>query len=159
MKNQRIAGTRGHTTSSRVPELFPRIWLAILAILLCLLTGPSAATEPKARNVLILSTAAEYRQWFLSLIEPSIRARVPGPINFYDAYLDDPEVEEKSYRESQAETFRRRYAGVKLDLVIACNPAGLQFATQYRGKIFPGVPIVFVGVDERDVAEQPTWQG
>ena len=112
--------------------------------------------QPRGKNVLVLFSSVQYSQSFLDLIEPSIRAHLPVPITFYDAYLEDPQVEEKSYRESEAETFRRRYAGVKLDLVITANPAALLFAAEYRDKIFPGVPIVFTAVGERDL-EGKTW--
>jgi hypothetical protein len=118
-----------------------------------------ASEQPRQKNVLVLFSAVQYSQSFLDLIEPSIRARLPVPITFYDAYLEDPQVEEKSYRESEAETFRLRYAAVKLDLVITANPAALLFAVQYRDKIFPGVPIVFSAVGERDLDGQEWPQG
>jgi len=118
-----------------------------------------ASEQPRQKNVLVLFSAVQYSQSFLDLIEPSIRARLPVPITFYDAYLEDPQVEEKSYRESEAETFRRRYAAVKLDLVITANPAALLFAVQYRNKIFPGVPIVFTAVGERDLDGQEWPEG
>ena len=82
-----------------------------------------------------------------------------GQSRSIDAYLEDPQVEEKSYRESMSETLRRRYAQVKLDVVIACNPAALHFAVEYRDKIFPGVPIVFVGVGAGDLKNQKIWPG
>ena len=44
-------------------------------------------------------------------------------------------------------------------LVIACNPAALHFAVDYRDKIFPGVPIVFVGVGAGDLENQKIWPG
>ncbi len=108
---------------------------------------------------MVLFSAVQYSQSFLDLIEPSMRARVPGPITFYRAYLEDPQVEVKSYRESMSETLRRRYAQVKLDVVIVCNPAALHFALEYRDKIFPGVPIVFTGVGAGDLENQKIWPG
>jgi PAS domain S-box-containing protein len=95
----------------------------------------------------------------LSVIEPSLRAHFPHQITFYHAYLDDPQIEDTSYRQSLAETFRRRYAGVKMDVVIACNPPALNFAREYRDKVFPDVPIVFVGVGEIEMAGQKRWPG
>ena len=70
-----------------------------------------------------------------------------------------PQVEQKSYRESLAEILRRRYAGVKVDVMIACNPAALNFATEYRGKVFQDVPIVFVGVGDIEMEGQRVWPG
>ena len=87
-------------------------------------------------------------------MNPSYGLGFPGPITFYDAYLDDPQVEQRSYRESMAETLRRRYAGVKMDVVIAVNPAAIFFTAEYRDKIFPGVPIVFVAINKRELEGQ-----
>jgi PAS domain S-box-containing protein len=131
--------------------------LATIGILLWSFHGATTAEEPRTKNVLFLFSTVEYSQSFLDVIEPLIRARVAEPINFYDAYLDDPQVEQKTYRESQAETFRQRYAGVKLDLVITNNPAAFHFAVQYRDKVFQGVPIVFNAVAERDLEGQALW--
>ena len=127
-------------------------WFAILSIsLLCSFLVPSAVAQ-SGKNVLFLFSAVKYSDETLSIIEPAIRARSPQQITFYHAYLDDPQVEEKSYRQSLAETLRHRYAGVKMDVVIACNPAALNFATEFRSSVFPDVPIVFVGVGELELA-------
>ena len=61
--------------------------------------------------------------------------------------------------ESQAETFRRTYAGMNLDLVIADNTEQLELTVQYRDKIFPGVPIVFIAVSSRELEGQRMWPG
>jgi hypothetical protein len=107
----------------------------------------------------VLFSAIPFSQAVLDVVEPTIRARVPGSITFNTAYLEDSQIEEKSYRESVSETLRRRYAKVKLDVVIVCNPAALHFAVEYRDKIFPGVPIVFVAVGAGDLDKQKMWPG
>ena len=122
-------------------------------ILLCLSVSSTAA-QASPKNVLVLFSAVKYSEETLDAVEPSIRARVPGPITFYVAYLDDPQVEQRSYRESVAETLRRRYAGVKMDVVIAANPAAILFTEEYRDKIFQGVPIVFVSINKRELEGQ-----
>lgn len=133
--------------------------LTIFAIPSYALPGSAAKRQPREKNVLVLFSSVQYSQSTLDLIEPAMRARVPVPITFFAAYLEDPQVEEKSYRESMSETLRRRYAKVKLDVVIVCNPAALHFAVEYREKIFPGVPIVFVGVGAGDLEKQKIWPG
>jgi hypothetical protein len=133
--------------------------LTIFAIPSCALSNSAAEGQPREKNVLVLFSAIPFSQPVLDVIEPSIRARVPGSIRFNTAYLEDPQVEEKSYRESVSETLRRRYAQVKLDVVIVCNPAALHFAVESRDKIFPGVPIVFVAVGAGDLDKQKIWPG
>jgi PAS domain S-box-containing protein len=130
--------------------------LIVLGILWCVLVGPAAAAEPAVKNVLVLHNWANLPpSW--ALMESTVRARVPGQINFYTASVENPRFDEEVYQESLAETLRRGYGSVKLDLVIAATYPVLQFAVQYREKMFPGVPIVFTDVSRPE--GQVMWQG
>ncbi|HEY4282179.1 MAG TPA: PAS domain-containing protein, partial [Chthoniobacterales bacterium] len=149
----------GDASRFRVSDIPMFFRIALFAVVVLFLACPSYATEPKTKNVLVLFSTVPYSQGFLDLVEPPMRARISEPIAFYDAYLEDPQVEEKSYRESMAETLRRRYAQVKLNVVIACNPAALYFAEEYRDKIFPGVQIVFAGVGAGDLEKHKILPG
>ena len=131
----------------------------IFAIPLCAHPNSADKGQPGEKHVLVLFSAIPFSQAVLDVIEPSIRARVPRSVTFYTAYLEDPQVEEKTYRESVSEALRHRYAQVKLDVVIVCNPAALHFAVEHRDKIFPGVPIVFVAVGAGDLDKQKMWPG
>ncbi len=122
------------------------MWWVVLGVLLCVLVLPAAAAKPNAKNVLVVFSALERESKFLDLFEPAMRARVPGPVNFYTAFLDYQRFEDESYRESLAETFRREYREVKPNVVIAGSIEALEFMMQYRDRIFPGVPIVFTAV-------------
>jgi PAS domain S-box-containing protein len=121
------------------------MWWVVLGFLLCVLVPPAAAAEPAVKNVLVLHNWANLPQSW-TLMESTVRARIPGQINFYTASVENPRFDEEVYRESLAETLRRGYGGVKLDVVIAATYPVLQFAMQYRDKMFPGVPIVFTDV-------------
>jgi PAS domain S-box-containing protein len=112
-------------------------------ILMCVVVRPAASGEPPpVKNVLILHNWATLPQSW-AVMESTVRARVPGQINFYTASVENPRFEEKEYRDSLAETLSRGYGGVKLDLLVAASYPVLEFATEYRDKMFPGVPIVF----------------
>jgi Histidine kinase-, DNA gyrase B-, and HSP90-like ATPase len=128
--------------------------LTVFVIPLSALSSSASEGQPKEKHVLVLFSAIPFSQAVLDVVEPTIRARVPGSITFNTAYLEDPQIEERSYRESVSETLRRRYAKVKLDVVIVSNQAALHFAVEYRDKIFPGVPIVFVAVGAGDLDKQ-----
>ena len=136
-----------------------RIWSAILGILLYVVTGSAVAQRPNPKNVLFVFSTVKYSGETLGAIEPYMQAHVTGPINFYYAYLDDPQSKENPYWETLAETIRRKYAGVKMDVVIADVTPSLLFAVKYRDKAFPGVPIVFVAVNQRELEGQKIWPG
>ena len=48
-------------------------------------------------------------------------------------------------------TCSRKYADKKLDLIVAVMEPSLDFVLRHRDAIFPGVPIVFCGVDSTDL--------
>ena len=142
--------------------LCTRTWLVIPVFLLCMITGSTVAQDstaaqgPNAKNVLVLFSTIAGDPAFLEQVESTIRTRVPGPITFYDAYLEHDHLtaKRKLYQDSEAETLRREFAGVKLDLVIAVSPDAIQLAERYRDKIFPGTPIVFTQVRDGEPGVQ-----
>src|ERR1700757_71439 len=124
-------------------------WFVLVGVVLCVLICPAAAEEPAVKNVLVLHNWANLPQSW-NLMESTVRARVPGQINFYNASVENPRFDEKSYQESLAETLRRGYGGMKLDLVIAATYPVLQFTMQYRDRMFPGVRVVFTDVSRQE---------
>ena len=135
------------------------MWFAILGILSYTVSGSATAQQPSPKNVLFVFSTVKFGGETSSAIEPSIRAHVPGPVNFYYVYLDDPQSKENPYWETVAESVRLKYAGVKMDVVIADVTPSLLFAVKYRDRIFPGVPIVFLAVNQRELERQKTWPG
>jgi len=137
-------------------RLSAHVWFVVLGLLLCLLIRPAAAAQPPVKNVLILHNWASLPQSW-GLMESTVRARVPGQINFYTASVENPRFDEEEYQQSLAETIGRGYSGVKLDLVIAATYPVLQFAMKYRDKMFPAVPIIFTDVGRQEALKM--WPG
>jgi PAS domain S-box-containing protein len=119
----------------------------VAGILLCVLNGSVARAQPDAKNVLVIySYFNRGANPFLDTIESCVRAGVPEKVNFYVTYPESSRWDDEAYRESLAETLRRQYGGLKLDLVMAVSYPALQFTLQYRDKMFHGVPIVITGI-------------
>jgi len=161
MRKLRVTGDPRSCSSRGVLSLRVRGVLILVALVFSIFTGLCSAAEPgpTAKNVLILFTGGggEHKTDFLNTVESTVRARVSVPVNFFVSSLDYPIAEEESHWGALAETFRDQYSGVKLDVVIAsCLPA-LQFAAGYRDKLFPGVPIVFIAITDRELQEQKKW--
>ena len=120
-----------------------------------LLLAPSVRPQQQAKNVLVIYNTFDRRTIAASdLFEAPVRARFTGQVNFYTTYLNPPKLSDVPYRESLAETLRRQYSDVKIDVVIAVGVPAIPFAMEYRDKIFPGVPIVFLAVDESELEGQ-----
>jgi len=93
----------------------------IPGILLCAFTCPVAPAQANAKNVLLLFSFFDRNHVSQDNVEPSLRAHVPWPVNFSVAYLENSQLEDRSYRDSLAETFRRQYNHTKLNLILAVS--------------------------------------
>jgi PAS domain S-box-containing protein len=131
-------------------------WLLFVVLPL----APRATPQQNAKNVLVINSTFDRQQIAnVDLIEAPVRARFMGSVNFYTAYLNPGKIQDQSYRESFAETLRRQYGEVRLDVVIASAVPAIPFAAEYRDRIFPGVPIVFVAVDSTELEGQKILPG
>jgi hypothetical protein len=129
-----------------VGAIFAFVWL-VISVLMSPAIVPTAEAQANAKNVLVIySYFNRGANPFLDIIESCVRARVPEKVNFYVTYPESSRWDDEAYRESLAETLRRQYGGLKLDLVIAVSYPALHFMLQYRDKMFPGVPIVITGI-------------
>lgn len=72
-------------------------------------------------------------------------------IEIYNEYLDISRSPGIDHQELQAELLRQKFASRKVDLVIAGLSTALDFALKYRNQIFPGVPVIFLAVEQREV--------
>src|SRR6185436_14089718 len=47
--------------------------------------------------------------------------------------------------------YQQKYEGKKIDLIFAVMGPAFNFMVQYGGELFPGTPIVFCGIDQREI--------
>jgi PAS domain S-box-containing protein len=129
------------------------VWLLNLGVLWCILIAPAAA-QPSAKSVLILNTFSDLSLDNANYIKSAVRARVPGPVNFYVEYLESWRLGDEGYEKAISNTLEHEYAGQKLDLALPVSYPALQFILKFRDQLFPGVPIVFWGLDASRIAGQ-----
>src|SRR5271157_5819535 len=114
----------------------------------------------KAKNVLILhSFPKAYVFDALESFESTVRSSVSVPVNFYVERLETQHFGSRDYENGQSEVLRGAYAKEKLDLVVVFAYPALQFAAEYRDRMFPGVPIVFVMVAPGRIQGRKLWPG
>ncbi len=125
----------------------------VLFSLLALLSPIKVQAAQK--NVLILSGGRG--RVSINQMESSLRAHFSGPVNFSIVDLENPRFGEKSYQENLAQALKGAYSTEKLDLIITVMTHSLHFAVEYRDKAFPGVPIVFMSVN--NPLPEKMWPG
>jgi PAS domain S-box-containing protein len=135
----------------------PRAAVASAVLLLALLaTPPMAAADPRPSvgdtsfNVLLLFASPRLTPAQIAIDEAfrsTLTSRVSAPVFFYTEYLDLSLFRGDEPRPELRALLKRKYHGVKLDLVASFASRAVRFAVQNRADLFPGTPIVFSSVD------------
>lgn len=71
-------------------------------------------------------------------------------------YLDWKRYPHEENLEQQFNYLKYKYAEETIDVVIATDDIGMQFAIDYRDELFPGTPIVFTAVFEESAKQRMT---
>lgn len=110
-------------------------------------SAPPAGT-PRQKSVLLLDQLR--RDAPNSISTDEIHRRVlqeafGSRLDYYSEYVDVVRFGDPQYRSALRTYLRTRYAGQRLDLVIATTTAALELVGRDKDDLFPDVPIVFHG--------------
>ena len=87
----------------------------------------------------------------LAVINRSLRQVFRGEfrddVEFYSESLNVSQFRDAGYEEALREHFGRKYQGRRPDLIVAVMEPSLDFLIRHADALFPGVPIVFCGLD------------
>ena len=91
----------------------------------------------------------------LAIINRSLRevfrSEMKDDVQLYSESLQISQFKDDGYYEMLHDYFRRKYAGKRLDLIVAVLEPSLDFIQRYGKDLFPGVPVVVCGADASDV--------
>ena len=129
---------------------------AVCFVLLYLITpvSPQEADGFIKKNVLIIYDERDKLPG-LAVLDKGIRSGLFAANSFkvdiYSENLDRSRFPEKDYEDILADYFRDKYVGKKMDAIIAVMGPSLDFATSHGDEFAPGTPIIFCGVDRREI--------
>jgi len=122
----------------------------LCTILFILLIPHPGNGERTKKNILYLNSYHHGYQWSDS-IHDGIRATLnnsPYKIDLQVEYLDAKRYNTTPVIESLLEVFRKKYTGEHFDAVIVSDDDAFNFAIKSRSQLFPGVPIIFCGIND-----------
>jgi signal transduction histidine kinase len=130
-------------------------WVAPLLALVCLGSPGPAAGGDDVKRVLVIYPTSEGQPGSI-LFDQGLRAAVKASaadhIEIYNEYLDAARFPDDQHLRQLAEYLRQKFAGRKIDVVIPALAPSLDFVLKYRAEMFPGVPVVFGALDQREAA-------
>jgi PAS domain S-box-containing protein len=137
--------------ASTLLPFFVLAWLSPASI------AQMAAAEAK-RNVLVLYDEPRELPG-LTLVDRGIdselaKSKLHSSIELYRESLDLTRFSGDPDYHAVREYFHEKYAAKKIDVVIAVMAPSVDFMLKYGEETFPGVPVVFCGLDSREVASR-----
>lgn len=122
------------------------------------LAAGHAAGEDASKFVLVLYPEAANGSPGGELADRGIREalneKFRGSVEIQNEYLEASRFPEHGSQDDLARFLQRKYAGRRIDAVIAGLSTGLDYALKYRDQIFPGVPIIFCAIDEHEIKQR-----
>jgi signal transduction histidine kinase len=129
--------------------------LMALSALLLPCAGASAATPGSLRTVVVLTPdntqGSPGGTQLIHGLRSTFAAGSREQLQFRFEPLDISRFADADGRALLVNFLGQKYAGQKIDLVVAALSSAFDFALEHRERIFPGVPIVFAALDEEEV--------
>jgi len=145
------------TSSLTSLQLFKKALLAFLIMLVLFFPLLSSAQQSEPKNILVLFSfrptlpvASEWDQGIRSILKAEPNLKVDADIE----YLDLSRFNDPNYIKMIFNVFRHKYFESKPDLIIAVYEPALDFLLRHQEDLFPGVPIVFGGVERVFIENQ-----
>ena len=128
-----------------------------IAVLIALLLGQTArvslAAGQETKRVFVLNSFNRGYTWTDNMLRGIDEAFGASGLNVetYVTFMDMKRIPPTPQYFSQLKALiQEGYQGVRFDAVLACDNDALEFLRQYRDELFPGVPVVFVSVNDFD---------
>jgi len=106
------------------------------------------------RHVVILNATDPYLPAFVAVdgaMREAIRAGRSAPTQLYAETLDMSRFPQALLEHDMVALLRRKYHGLKVDVVVAAATIALDFAQRHRDEIWPGATIVFHSVSSGEL--------
>ena len=127
-------------------------WLA--GLILALAATLALAAEPP-RNVLVLYSDNRVLPG-LAVIDETLdrvlRAEYGPEVELFNEFLDLDGPRPAGYEDDLVAFLRKKYAGTRIDAIVAVRGPALKFLLQRRDQFLPGVPVVHVGISTQELA-------
>jgi signal transduction histidine kinase len=117
-------------------------------------TDADAARGPATRHVLFLNSYQPGYTWSDDLFSAvnNRLSRQPYPVELWVEYLDTRRYAGADYEDELLHLIRFKYGARRLNLIVSSDDAALQFLLRHHDALFPGVPVVFCGVNDETLA-------
>lgn len=101
------------------------------------------------RHVLVLNSYHDGYSWSDAEMQgiTDIMGR-EASIEVHIEYMDTKRCQDASYLRQLADIYKHKYSKVRPRIILAADNDAMDFLRQYRKSLFPGIPVVFLGIND-----------
>ncbi len=121
----------------------------IILIILLLLTGVQAVYASAPRHILLLNSYHQNMTWVKDIVrsvEDELKSD-QSDLVLHVENMDSKRFHSDPYIKSLYHFYQAKYRQTKFDLILLSDNNAYDFLREYRDELFPGVPVVFCGVN------------
>jgi signal transduction histidine kinase len=131
--------------------------LIVFTVLLLVagLATASAVTQPRPRTVLVIEATSPNTSYFREVnraFTATVAAESASSVYVYVESLAFRDFEGVRYSELLRTFLREKYRDKPIGVIVAYNSLALSHAAHWRDEVWPGVPVIFTGVDDKFAA-------
>ncbi|MFN3322514.1 MAG: ATP-binding protein [Bryobacteraceae bacterium] len=101
--------------------------------------------------------------WTQTVVDGALSALAGEPrVQPYIEYMDLRRNQSAEYLEALYRFFQTKYAAVRFSAIVLSDDPAMQFLLRHHGDLFPGVPVVFCGInrlEDYDLSRHPLFTG
>ncbi len=124
-----------------------------MAVCLWMVVVVSSAHAQSVKKVLLLNSYNYTLEWTRSItlgVAEVLEANAPE-LQLRVEFMDTKNYNSPADYERVASILQAKYSGDKIDVIVSSDDNAVNFLLQHREKLFPGIPIVFCGVNNTDL--------
>lgn len=128
----------------------PRFLLIAFLVLPFLNASDVSAELPKSDLVLHLNSYHKGYPWSDNITRAveDVFSKSGRSVETYVRYMDTKRIHQPGYLEKLKELYKESFGGIRFNAILVSDNDAFDFIRQYGEELFPGVPVIFCGVDD-----------
>ncbi len=120
-----------------------------VVLILCGLITHGMTENNKAGNILVLHSYHPTFRWNIEINEGihEVFSRSPRLLNIAMEYMDSKRLFDEQYQHYLYQLYAYKYGNVAFDVILISDDDALTFLAHHGKELFPGVPVVFCGIN------------
>lgn len=138
-----------------------RVWFLKIILYLSVLVLPGSGHAAQIAQVLVINSYHPGFKWTDDIVS-GIKSVLDKDVELRIEYMDTRRIFSKEYLDKLYESYRVKFEGQRYDAIIVSDDPALDLVLAHRDELFPGVPVVFCGINDFTDARllgQPLYTG